>query len=133
MVLNLSWPSKSFVESDTTVSGDLARHEMFPDGGIVANVPSIGDCVILLSQEEFHALELLPAVHSRSPTNRCEHVLSTMLEALSSRHDSTGDGIHWLRCESRPMTREFDSNDHVISSCFMYHLRFSWPAYRRVL
>jgi len=97
-VLTLSWPSKLFVESDTTASAVEARIEMFPDGGIFANVPSIGDCVVLLSQEEVeavrsNALGALPAIRNgidRTPTNRCEQVLSSMLHILSSREDSTG-------------------------------------------
>ena len=100
-VLTLSWPSKSFVESDTTASGLLARYEMFPDGGIFANVPSIGDCVVLLSQEEVDALGALAAIKNRTPTNRCEQALSTLLHWLSSRENSTGDGCVAIGCQSR--------------------------------
>ena len=87
---------------------------MFPDGGIFANVPSIGDCVVLLSREEVdavNALGALPAIRNgidRTPTNRCEQVLSSMLHILSSREDSTGDGCVAIVCQSRvcsiPMT-----------------------------
>jgi hypothetical protein len=106
-VLTLSWPSKSFVESDTTASAVEARIEMFPDGGIFANVPSIGDCVVLLSQEEVDAVNALGALAAirngidRTPTNRCEQVLSSMLHILSSRDDSTGDGCVAIGCQSR--------------------------------
>ena len=107
-VLTLSWPSKLFVESDTTASAVEARIEMFPDGGIFANVPSIGDCVALLSQEEVDALGELAAIKNRTPTNRCEQVLSSMLHILSSRDDSTGDGcvaiVRQSRVFSTPMT-----------------------------
>jgi hypothetical protein len=86
-VISLSWPSKSFIESDTTQSAVDARQEMFPDGGIYANVPSVGNCLISLSQEEMNELSNSTAKSSiRSgllPSTRCEQVLTQLLLSLS--------------------------------------------------
>lgn len=89
-VLRLSWPSKSFIESDTTQSAAEARQDMFPDGGIYANIPSIGNCLTSLLPEE---LEQLPSVTDETasspaslPAYRCEHVLTQLLWSLEHSH-----------------------------------------------
>jgi hypothetical protein len=89
-VLRLSWPSKSFIESDTTQSAAEARQDMFPDGGIYANIPSIGNCLTSLLPEE---LEQLPSVTHEAasspallPAYRCEQVLTQLLLSLERSH-----------------------------------------------
>jgi hypothetical protein len=98
-VLRLSWPSKSFIESDTTASAAEAREEMFPDGGIYANIPSIGNFLISLSPEEVAQLSKLKDAETSFefksrinriqnpsaslPAYRCEQVLTRMLLSLS--------------------------------------------------
>ena len=89
-VLRLSWPSKSFIESDTTQSAAEARQDMFPDGGIYANIPSIGNCLTSLLPEE---LEQLPSVTDEAasppaslPAYRCEQVLTQLLLSIERSH-----------------------------------------------
>ena len=92
--LRLSWPSKSFVEDDTSTSAVAARQEMFPGDSIFATVPSIGENVIFLERLEKLTQESQTAVvnyaQTPTPTNRCEQVLSKMLLSHSLRDTSTG-------------------------------------------
>jgi hypothetical protein len=125
-VLRLSWPSKSFIESDTTQSAAAARQDMFPSGGIYANIPSIGNCLTSLLPEE---LEQLPSVTHEAasspallPAYRCEQVLTRLLLSLERSHR----GFRGLRIDK--LFNEDESNDDPKSPLVFT----GWPNIRRL-
>ena len=129
-VLRLSWPSKSFVESDTTQSAVEARLGMFPDGGIYANMPSIGDCVITCSSTEVEALahvriDKTASSSEPSPAHRCDQILTSLLLSVAQTNTSGFRGL--------PIDAFFNPDDASDDAVAASPLKFTgWPNMQRL-
>jgi hypothetical protein len=99
---------------------------MFPDGGMYANMPDFGQCVITLSQEEMDAAARVNVERaSSSHVHRCEQVLSKLL--LSLAHSNNG-GFRGL-----PIDVFFNPDDGSDSNASHLTLKFTgWPNVKRM-